>query len=44
MSQFKFQCWTLREFTQDKAGHILNLMDEIINFFEFQVFVNENKL
>ena len=29
---------------QGKAGHILNLMDEIINFFEFQVFFNENKL
>ena len=31
-------CWNLGEFTENKTGHILNLMDEIP-----KVFFNENK-
>ena len=37
MSEFEFHCWKLREFTKNKAGHILNLMDEI-----FKVCLSEN--
>ena len=31
----KFEChsWKLGEFTENKAGHILNLMDEIAKVF-----------
>ena len=29
MCELEFQCWKLGEFTENKAGHILNLMDEI---------------
>ena len=38
MSEFELHCWKLREFTLNKAGHILNLMDEIV-----QVFFTENE-
>ena len=38
MFEFEFHCWKLSEFTWNKAGHILNLMDEI-----FQVFFTENE-
>ena len=41
MSQF--DCWKLREFDYNKVGHILNLMDKIFNFLEFQVFFTENE-
>ena len=33
MCEFEFQCWKLGEFTEKKAGHILNLMDEISKVF-----------
>ena len=33
-----FHCWKLREFTENKAGHVLNLMDEIS-----KVFLTENE-
>ena len=39
MSEFEFHCWKLGEFTENKAVHILNLMDEI-----FKVFFTENDL
>ena len=29
MCEFKFHYWKLGEFTENKAGYILNLMDEI---------------
>ena len=29
MCKFEFHCWKLGEFTENKAGHILNLIDEI---------------
>ena len=38
MCGFEFYCWKLGEFTENKAGHILNLMDEI-----FKVFFTENE-
>ena len=43
MSQFEFHCWKLKEFTWNKAGHILNLIDKIFDFVEFQVFFTENE-
>ena len=33
MCQFEFHCWKLGEFTENKTGHILNLMDEISKVF-----------
>ena len=33
MCKFEFHCWKLGEFTENKAGHILNLMDEISKVF-----------
>ena len=38
MCKFEFHCWKLGEFTENKTGHILNLMDEI-----FKVFFTENE-
>ena len=39
MCEFGFNCWKLGEFTENKAGHILNLMDEVS-----KVFFTENEL
>ena len=33
MCEFEFHCWKLGEFAENKAGHILNLMDEISKVF-----------
>ena len=33
-----FHCWKLCKFTENKAGHVLNLMDEIS-----KVFLTENE-
>ena len=33
MCEFEFHCWKLREFTENEAGHILNLMEEIFKVF-----------
>ena len=33
MCEFEFHCWKLGEFTENKTGHILNLMDEISKVF-----------
>ena len=33
MCEFEFDWWKLGEFTENKAGHILNLMDEISKVF-----------
>ena len=33
MCEFEFDWWKLGEFTEHKAGHILNLMDEISKVF-----------
>ena len=33
MCKFEFHCWKLGEFTENKAGYILNLMDEISKGF-----------
>ena len=38
MCEFEFHCLKLGEFTENKTGHILNLMDEI-----FKVFFTENE-
>ena len=38
MCEFEFHCWKLGEFTENKAGHILNLIDEI-----FIAFFTENE-
>ena len=38
MCEFEFHRWQLEEFTENKAGHILTLMDEIS-----KVFVTENE-
>ena len=37
MSEFELHCWKLREFTLNKAGHILNLMDEIVQVFSLRM-------
>ena len=33
MCEFEFHCWKLGEFTEKKAGHVLNVMDEISKVF-----------
>ena len=33
MCEFELHCWKLREFTENKTGHILNLMDETSKVF-----------
>ena len=33
MCEFEFHCWKLGEFTENKTGHILNLMHEISKVF-----------
>ena len=33
MCEFEFRCWENKEFTENKAGHVLNLMDEISKVF-----------
>ena len=33
MREFEFHCWKLEEFTKNKTGHILNLMDKISKVF-----------
>ena len=38
MCEFGFHCWKLWKFTENKAGHVLNLMDEIS-----KVFLTENE-
>ena len=38
MCVFEFHCWKLGEFTENKTGHILNLMDE-----RSKVFFTENE-
>ena len=32
-SKFEFHYWKLGEFTENKAGYILNLMDEVSEVF-----------
>ena len=39
MCKFQFHCWKLGEFTENKTGNILNLMDEIS-----KIFFTENEL
>ena len=33
MCKFEFHCWKLGELTENKTGHILNLMGEIPKMF-----------
>ena len=42
MCEFEFRFWKLGEFTENKTGHILKLMDEIWNEY-FSLKINREK-